>query len=62
MLLLPCLWMTANWWDESIHTLKGRAAIQRDAERLEGWADRNLMKFHKDKRQVLHLGRKDPVQ
>lgn len=62
MTFLPCLWMTPNWWDQSIHTLQGRAAIQRDPDRLEGWADRNLMKFNKDEHQVLHLGRKDPLQ
>lgn len=46
MTLLPCSWMT-NWWDQSIHTLKGRGAIQRD--RSTG--------FNKDKCQVLHLGK-----
>lgn len=32
------------------------ATIQRDYNRLENWADRNL-KFNKGKCEVLHLGR-----
>ncbi|GAB0180296.1 mitochondrial enolase superfamily member 1 [Grus japonensis] len=36
------------------------AAIQRDIDTLEIWADRNLMKCHKEQFEVLHLGRNNP--
>ncbi|GAB0209608.1 mitochondrial enolase superfamily member 1 [Grus japonensis] len=39
---------------------EGHAAIQRDLNRLEKWADRNLMKFNRGKCQVLPLRRNDP--
>jgi len=42
-------------------TPDGRAAIQRDHNRLEKWADGNLIKFHKEKCTVLHLGRNKPM-
>ncbi|KAK4829973.1 hypothetical protein QYF61_008104 [Mycteria americana] len=41
-------------------TPEGHAAIQRDLNRVEKWADRNLMKFNKEKSKVLHLGRNNP--
>lgn len=37
------------------------AAIQRHLARLEEWADRNLVKFDKDKCKVLPLGWSDPL-
>lgn len=37
-----------------------RAALQRALDRLEEQAERDLMKFSKEKCKILHLGRKSP--
>lgn len=40
---------------------EGRAAIQRNLNRMEKWADKNLLKFNKENCKVLHLRRNNPM-
>ncbi|GAB0177678.1 mitochondrial enolase superfamily member 1 [Grus japonensis] len=44
-----------------VDTSEGRATLQEDLDRLEEWANKNLMKFNKDKCKVLHLGKHNPA-
>lgn len=45
-----------------VNTRVSRLAVQQDLEMLRAWANRNRMKFDKNKYQVPQLGRKSPVQ
>lgn len=44
----------------SVRTPEGQDATQRVLDRLEQWANMNLMKFNKSKFKILHLGRGNP--
>jgi len=44
-----------------VDTSAGCAAIQRDLDRLESWAERNMLSFNKRKSMVPHLGRNNPM-
>ena len=41
------------------NTLEERNKILNDLDRMEHWAERNRMKFNRDKCKVLHLGKRN---
>jgi len=51
--------MTQSWEEWLIS--HPDAATQRDLNRLEKWADRNLGNFSKEKCKVPHLARNNPI-
>ncbi|GAB0186346.1 hypothetical protein GRJ2_001099900 [Grus japonensis] len=44
-----------------VDTLDACAAIQKDLDRLEKWADKDPMKFNRGKRKVLPLGKRHTI-
>jgi len=46
----------------SVDPLRGRLALQKDLDRLNGWTEVNCMRFNKARCQVLHLGHNNPMQ
>lgn len=45
-----------------VEKVEGRATVQQDLDKLEEWEDQNLIKFNKDKCQVLSRGTENPLQ
>ena len=46
---------------QQIRSKEDMVALQRDLQRLEGWSQRWLLKFHPDKCHVLSLGKLDQI-
>ena len=47
-------------WSGEVDASEQRVTLQEDLDRLEEWANKNLMKFNKDKCKVSHLGKHNP--
>ncbi|PKU29714.1 rna-directed dna polymerase from mobile element jockey-like [Limosa lapponica baueri] len=47
-------------WSVEVDTSQGKTTLQADLDWLEEWANKNLIKFNKDKCKVLHLGKHNP--
>ncbi|KAK4817313.1 hypothetical protein QYF61_009166 [Mycteria americana] len=47
---------------EQVNPLEERAGIQGDLDKLEEWTGRNFMKLNKNKSEVLHMGRNNPLE
>lgn len=55
------LWKTSDVGGQ-VNPPEERDGIQGDLDRLEEWIGRNLMKLNKNKNEVLHMGRNNPLE